>query len=53
MSRALSSGGRRLIGVSASMHDLGDYGGVGVHWPVLDGGWLPVELPQLVDAVEA
>ena len=24
-----------LIGVSASLHDFGDYGGVGVHRPLL------------------
>ena len=27
-----------LIGVSASLHDFGDYGGVGVHRPVLLAG---------------
>jgi hypothetical protein len=48
-----SSGGCRLIGVPASTHDFGDYGGVGVHWPLLDGGRPPVGLAQLVDAVEA
>jgi gamma-glutamyl-gamma-aminobutyrate hydrolase PuuD len=42
---------RPLIGVSASLHDFGDYGGVGVHRPLLDAGGLPVALPQLVDAV--
>ncbi|HUA72531.1 MAG TPA: gamma-glutamyl-gamma-aminobutyrate hydrolase family protein [Solirubrobacteraceae bacterium] len=40
-----------LIGVSASVHDFGDYGGVGVHRPLLDAGGLPMALPQLVDAV--
>ncbi|HZE03717.1 MAG TPA: gamma-glutamyl-gamma-aminobutyrate hydrolase family protein, partial [Solirubrobacteraceae bacterium] len=45
------SRGRPLIGVSASVHDFGDYGGVGVHRPVLDAGGLPVALPQLVDAI--
>jgi putative glutamine amidotransferase len=40
-----------LIGVSASVHDFGDYGGVGVHRPILDAGGLPMALPQLVDAV--
>ncbi|MGN6869688.1 MAG: gamma-glutamyl-gamma-aminobutyrate hydrolase family protein [Solirubrobacteraceae bacterium] len=40
-----------LIGVSASLHDFGDYGGVGVHRPVLDAGGLPMALPQLVDAI--
>ena len=46
-----ASNPRPLIGVSASVHDFGDYGGVGVHRPVLDGGGLPVALPQLVDAI--
>lgn len=45
------SRGRPLIGVSASVHDFGDYGGVGVHRPLLAAGGLPVVLPQLVDAV--
>lgn len=47
MSRA-----RPLIGVSASLHDFGDYGGVGVHRPLFAAGGLPVALPQLIDAVE-
>ncbi len=53
MSRAvgLRDGRRPLIGVSASVHDFGDYGGVGVHRPLLGAGALPVALPQLVDAV--
>jgi len=42
---------RPLIGVSASLHDFGDYGGVGVHRPVLDAGGLPMALPQLVAAI--
>lgn len=42
---------RPLIGVSASVHDFGDYGGVGVHRPLLAAGALPVALPQLLDAV--
>jgi putative glutamine amidotransferase len=46
------SRGRPLIGVSASVHDFGDYGGVGVHRPVLAAGGLPVALPQLVDAID-
>jgi putative glutamine amidotransferase len=33
------------------VHDFGDYGGVGVHRPLLDAGGLPVALPQLPDAV--
>jgi putative glutamine amidotransferase len=48
----VSRGARRpLIGVSASLHDFGDYGGVGVHRPILDAGGLPLALPQLVDAI--
>lgn len=42
---------RPLIGVSASVHDFGDYGGVGVHRPVFAAGGLPVALAQLPDAV--
>lgn len=45
-------GDRPLIGVSASLHDFGDYGGVGVHRPVLAAGGLPVTLPQLTAAVD-
>jgi putative glutamine amidotransferase len=37
--------------VSASLHDFGDYGGVGVHRPILDAGGLPMALPQLLDAI--
>ena len=40
-----------LIGVSASLHDFGDYGGVGVHRPLLAAGGLPLTLPQLADAI--
>ena len=43
---------RPLIGVSASLHDVGDYGGVGVHRPLLRAGALPLTLPQLPDAVD-
>jgi gamma-glutamyl-gamma-aminobutyrate hydrolase PuuD len=43
---------RPLIGVSASVHDFGDYAGVGVHRPLLAAGGLPVALPQLVEAVD-
>jgi putative glutamine amidotransferase len=50
-----SGGGRRLplIAVSASQHDFGDYGGVGVQRPVLAAGGMPMTLPQLPDAIEA
>jgi putative glutamine amidotransferase len=41
-----------LIGVSASQHDFGDYGGVGVQRPVLAAGGLPMTLPQVVGAVD-
>jgi putative glutamine amidotransferase len=40
-----------VIGVSASVHDFGDYGGVGVHRPLLDAGAVPMALPQLIDAI--
>jgi putative glutamine amidotransferase len=40
-----------LIGVSASVHDFGDYGGVGVYRPLLDAGALPMALPQLIDVI--
>jgi putative glutamine amidotransferase len=42
---------RPVIGVSVSVHDFGDYGGVGVHRPLLAAGGLPVALPQLIEAV--
>ena len=42
---------RPLIGVSASLHDFGDYGGIGVHRPLLLAGALPMTLPQLPDAI--
>ena len=41
-----------LIGVSASVHDFGDYGGVGVYRPLLAAGALPMALPQLLDAID-
>jgi len=44
-------GARPLIGVSASLHDFGDYGGVGVHRPLLAAGGLPLSLPQLPDSI--
>jgi putative glutamine amidotransferase len=43
--------GRPLIGVSASLHDFGDYGGVGVQRPLFAAGGLPLTLPQLPDAI--
>ncbi len=50
-----SGDGRRvpLIAVSASQHDFGDYGGVGVQRPVLAAGGMPMTLPQVPDAIEA
>jgi gamma-glutamyl-gamma-aminobutyrate hydrolase PuuD len=42
---------RPLIGVSASLHDFGDYGGVGVQRPLLAAGGLPLTLPQLPEAI--
>src|SRR6202035_2961830 len=44
---------RPLIGISASQHDFGDYGGVGVQRPVFAAGGLPVTLPQLEAMVPA
>ena len=44
---------RPLIGISASLHDFGDYGGVGVQRPLLAAGAVPLTLPQLPGAVEA
>jgi putative glutamine amidotransferase len=43
---------RPLIGVSASLHDFGDYGGVGVYRPLLAAGGFPLALPQLTTAIE-
>jgi putative glutamine amidotransferase len=49
-----ADGGRRppLIGISASQHDFGDYGGVGVQRPLLAAGGLPMTLPQLPEALD-
>jgi putative glutamine amidotransferase len=47
------TGPRPVIGVSASLHDFGDYGGVGVHRPVLAAGGVPLTLPQLPEAISA
>ena len=44
---------RPLIGVSASLHDFGDYGGVGVQRPLLEAGGLPVTLAQLPEGIDA
>ena len=40
------------MGISASSHDFGDYGGVGVQRPLFDAGALPVTLAQLPEAIE-
>ena len=42
-----------LIGVSASVHDFGDYGGVGVQRPLLEAGGVPVTLAQIADGIDA
>jgi putative glutamine amidotransferase len=42
-----------LIGVSASAHDFGDYGAVGVQRPLHAAGALAVTLPQLPSDVDA
>jgi putative glutamine amidotransferase len=44
---------RPLIGVSVSMHDFGDYGGIGVQRPLYAAGGMPVMLPQLPETIEA
>lgn len=41
-----------LVGVSASLHDFGDYGGVGIQRPLVQAGAVPVTLPQLTDAID-
>ena len=51
MSRVMRA--RPLIGVSASLHDFGDYGGVGVQRPLLEAGGLPVTLAQLPEGIDA
>lgn len=49
----VNGGGRRpLIGISASVHDFGDYGAVGVQRPLHAAGGLPVMLAQLPEAIE-
>jgi putative glutamine amidotransferase len=40
-----------LVAVSASLHDFGDYGGIGVQGPLLDAGVVPLGLPQLAGAI--
>ena len=42
-----------LIGISASFHDFGDYGGIGVPRPLAMVGAVPVILPRAMDALDA
>jgi gamma-glutamyl-gamma-aminobutyrate hydrolase PuuD len=42
-----------LVGISASFHDFGDYGAVGVPRPLVRGGVVPVILPRVLDALDA
>jgi putative glutamine amidotransferase len=44
---------RPLIGISAGLHDFGDYGGVGVQRPLFAVGATAVTLPQLPQEVPA
>jgi putative glutamine amidotransferase len=44
---------RVLIGVSSSLHDFGDYGGVGFQRPLLAAGAVPMTLPQMPEAIDA
>jgi putative glutamine amidotransferase len=44
--------GLPVVAVSASLHDFGDYGGVGLPGPLLEAGLVPLALPQLLDAIE-
>jgi putative glutamine amidotransferase len=41
-----------LIGVSASLHDFGDYGGVGMQRPLVAAGAVPVTLAQIPEAID-
>ena len=40
-----------MIGISASLHDFGDYGGIGVQRPLLAAGAVPLTLAQLPGAI--
>ena len=46
------SGAAPLIGVSASLHDFGDYGGVGVQRPLHAAGAIALTLAQLPEALD-
>lgn len=50
---ASAANGRPLIGISASFHDFGDYGAVGVPRPLVLAGAVPVILPRVLDALDA
>jgi putative glutamine amidotransferase len=41
-----------LIGVSASQHDFGDYGGVGMQRPLVAAGAVPVTFAQIPEAID-
>jgi putative glutamine amidotransferase len=47
------SASRPVVGISASFHDFGDYGAVGVPRPLALAGLVPVILPRAVDALDA
>jgi gamma-glutamyl-gamma-aminobutyrate hydrolase PuuD len=49
----LLRGSRPLIGISASYHDFGDYGAVGVPRPLVLAGAIPVVLPRVLDGLDA
>jgi putative glutamine amidotransferase len=53
MTSVRPSGGSPLVGISASAHDFGDYGAVGVQRPLHDAGALPVTLAQIPEAIDA
>jgi gamma-glutamyl-gamma-aminobutyrate hydrolase PuuD len=42
-----------LVGISASCHDFGDYGAVGVPRPLVLAGAIPVVLPRVPEALDA
>jgi putative glutamine amidotransferase len=44
---------RPILALSVSMHDFGDYGGVGVQRPLFEAGGLPMMLPQLPESIDA
>jgi putative glutamine amidotransferase len=48
----MTSDGRPLIGISASYHDFGDYGAVGVPRPLALAGAVPVILPRVPEVLD-